>query len=785
MIKKRGIEIFKCIILAVLLVGILFLIAPTVAAQIATKDYEISTGGIDKKIKIGNYREVPLTIINKQDSTITVGFSLAGNITNFVKLSSNRININSNSEATINISFFADEMGFFNGSLVISGAINEKIPINFTISDIVGLPVEAIILEITPFTNKVYIGEIFRYKVDIQNLLAGESYNITLHYSIDKLEPVKTYVKNESFFSETESILINISSTLLKKFVVPDFVKPGEYILTVEAEYLGLSSHSSIRFFIAEPVLDYALLGILPIRWLILGIIALTVVLIVYYIYKKQREKKKRYKSKIEFNLLPKPGPRSVKIGKIAETTRDAYFDIDQLTMHTLIAGSTGGGKTVSAEVLIEEALLKGVSVFVFDPTAQWTGFLRKCQNKKMLTIYTQFGMKKSDARAFNGNVHQILNARQIIDIKKYMLPGEIHCFAINRLDPEDIDILVTNTIREIFHANLPESNELKVMIIFDEVHRLLPKFGGSGQGFIMVERGAREFRKWGIGLMLISQVLTDFVGETKANINTEIQMRTRDQGDLDRIKNKYGDYMLQSLLKASTGTGMIENAAYNRGNPYFVSFRPLLHEHARLSDEELENYNKYNEIIDDLDYEIEQLKDDGIDVFDIKLELKMALDKVKSGNFNMVNIYLEGLKPKIKGFWDKLGKQPKKREIKLVNKEELEKEFEKAKKAREEFEKDSEKSKKAEEKKEKTLAPLRLKTGIVVLTFEELIDALSTIDDNIFKQHVNPQKNDFADWVKDIDEGLSNKIKSAKNKNEILGIINNYQQEQQKKDKK
>jgi len=183
MIKKRGIEIFKCIILAVLLVGILFLIAPTVAAQIATKDYEISTGGIDKKIKIGNYREVPLTIINKQDSTITVGFSLAGNITNFVKLSSNRININSNSEATINISFFADEMGFFNGSLVISGAINEKIPINFTISDIVGLPVEAIILEITPFTNKVYIGEIFRYKVDIQNLLAGESYNITLHYS--------------------------------------------------------------------------------------------------------------------------------------------------------------------------------------------------------------------------------------------------------------------------------------------------------------------------------------------------------------------------------------------------------------------------------------------------------------------------------------------------------------------------------------------------------------------------------------------------------------------------
>ncbi len=773
MIKKRGVEWLIIAIIAVAMI-----IAQNATAQIIKDDYNISQSSIDKKIKIGNYREVPLAIANSQDKAITVGLSLEGNITKFVKLSSARINIQQKSEETINISFFADELGFFNGTLIISGGVNEKIPINFTISDIVGLPVEAIVLEITPFTNKVYIGEIFRYKVDIQNLLAGESYNVTLHYSIDKLDLSKTYVKNESFFSETETIPINVSATMLKKFNVPEFIKPGEYVLAVEAEYLGLSSQSGIRFSIAQPVMDYSLLGILPVRWLIFGSSILGVLLVVYLVYKKQRAKKKRYQSKIEYNLLPKPGPRSVKIGKIAETNRDAYFDIDQLTMHTLVAGSTGGGKTVSAEVLIEEALLKGVSVFVFDPTAQWTGFLRKCQNKKMLNIYPQFGLKKSDARAFNGNVHQILNARQIIDIKKYMSPGEIHCFAINRLDPEDIDILVTNTIREIFHSNLPESNELKAMIIFDEVHRLLPKFGGSGQGFIMVERGAREFRKWGVGLMLISQVLTDFVGETKANINTEIQMRTRDQGDLDRIKNKYGDYMLQSLLKASTGTGMIENAAYNRGNPYFVSLRPLLHEHARLSDEELDNYNRYNEIIDDLEYEIEQLKDEGIDIFDMKLELKMALDKVKSGNFNMVNIYLEGLKPKIKGFWDKLGKKPKKHELRLVDEEELKKEFEKAKEAREKFEKGGEESKKKEEKTEKALPPLRLKTGIVVLTFEELIDSFKTMNDNMFKQHVNAQKNDFADWVNNIDNGLANKIRGAKTKNEIISVLSSKKQE-------
>jgi len=242
---------------------------------------------------------------------------------------------------------------------------------------------------------------------------------------------------------------------------------------------------------------------------------------------------------------LPKPGPRSAYIGKIAETNYKAYFDLDQLTTHTLVAGSTGGGKTVAAEVIVEEALMKGAAVIVFDPTAQWTGFLRKCTDKKMLSYYAKFGMKKSDARSFNGNIYQVMNARELIDIKKYMVPGEISIFAINRLDPADADILVTNIIRQVFHANLPEARELKLIIIFDEVHRLLPKFGGSGEGFIQIERACREFRKWGVGLILISQVLTDFVGETKANINTEIQMRTRDQGDLDRIKNKYGSCLL------------------------------------------------------------------------------------------------------------------------------------------------------------------------------------------------------------------------------------------------
>ncbi|MFH1642052.1 MAG: DUF87 domain-containing protein [Nanoarchaeota archaeon] len=768
MIKNRGFAI----------VIIVILMSINVAAQIENSNYRISDDIIIKNVKIGKFEEHVLTIENKGDNPITVMFSSEGNISSYMVPDVTTINLEAKSSADAKILFFADNMGFFNGTLVLSGNVNERIPAMLTVGDISGVPISAISIKVEPLSERVYLKDTLRYKINIHNLLLKDGFNITLHYSIDSMADKKTYLVNKTFLEETENLRLNKSTTLIKFFEVPEFIRPGEYVITARVDYLGISSTASARFLVSEPIWDYLIFGIMPVRWLLLTLSFLAIAALVFLIIRKRLAKKKRYKGKIDFKLLPKPGERSILIGKIAESKVKAYFDMDQLTIHSLIAGSTGGGKTVSAEVLVEEALLKGVAIIVFDPTAQWTGFLRKCTNKKMIALYPSYGLKKTDARAFNGNVHQIMDARQIIDIKKYLIPGEIHVFAINKLDPKDSDILVANTIREVFHADLPESPQLRLIVIFDEVHRLLPKFGGTGQGFIQIERGAREFRKWGVGLVLISQVLTDFIGETKANINTEIQMRTRDEGDLNRIKDKYGSYMLQSLLKSATGTGMISNSAYNRGNPYFVSFRPLLHEHARLTDEELDNYNKYNDIIDDLDDQIEQLREEEVDIFDLKLELKMALDKVKSGSFNMVDIYLEGLKPRLDTAWDKIGKQAKKRKLKLVSEKELQEEFEKAKKEREKFEKEHpEEAKKAaakqEKKKEqKKLPPLKLKNGVTVSSPQELIDEINTMDEGTYAAHASESENIFADWIMGSDKETAEKLRAAKTKEDTIAVI-------------
>jgi len=258
-------------------------------------------------------------------------------------------------------------------------------------------------------------------------------------------------------------------------------------------------------------------------------------------------------------------------------------------------------------------------------------------------------------------------------------LKGEITIFNVSNLSPKEIDIVVASTIEQLFKLKLEESRELKTLIVYDEVHRLLPKFGGSGKGFVQIERGAREFRKWGVGLVLISQVLSDFIGDIKANIGTEIQMGTRYEGDLDRVKMKYGEDALKSVVKAPIGTGLVVNAEYNSGRPYFVSFRPSLHSTKRLSNDELKKYEIYTNLIDDLEYQISRLKFLKSDIFDLELELKLTKGKIKSGQFQMADMYLDSLKPKIEDHWTKIGKSPEHIVKQKISEQELSSGIEKA----------------------------------------------------------------------------------------------------------
>lgn len=740
-------------------------------------DYVISLSRIDRKLVVGNFLQEIVSFYSYKQGVANLNFTIEGeNLSKIIKLDKSKMSISPNTNDQLTLTIFGEgEPGIYNGSLIIDGDLKEKIPIKIELLSKDRLPVESLLIMLDIDDKEIYGNQKLKFKTSLHNLLSDQSYPINLQYTVQNDQ-------GQTVWTDYGNVYIQTSFSLLKSAVLPQNLPTGDYILRVTANYLGLSSGASAAFSVVLPFYQKIFFGLKVWLWILI-LLLLLLALLAYWLIKRHIKGKQRYNAKVEYSELPKPGLKSAFVGKIAETEHKTYFDLEQFKVHTIVAGATGGGKSVAAQVVVEEALLKNVAVIVFDPTAQWSGMLRKGTDKNMLKLYDSFGMKPSQARSFNGNVRQITNALEVIDIKKYIKPGEIQIFALNKLDPKDIDIFVANSIREVFHANFSETPEIKLLIVYDEVHRLLPKFGGSGEGFLQIERGCREFRKWGVGILMISQVLADFVGQIKANINTEIQMRTRDEGDLDRIKTKYGVEVLQGLVKASVGSGMVENPAYNRGRPYFVSFRPLLHNTQRLPDEELEKYNRYNELIDDLQYQLEQLEEHKQDVFDLRLQLKLGLDKVKSGNFNMVEIYLQELVPRVAKMWVKLGKSPKKRELKLIDIKSLKEEMKKAEDSRKEYEKQNTKQaieEKKEEKKilkyEKTVEfnkALNFSNGITVTSLQELLDVMPNIIGQTFKHHVSQNKNDIADWIsKEFDAELAEKIRQAKTSDEYVKIL-------------
>jgi hypothetical protein len=621
---------------------------------------KIETAQIYKEMFAGDTTTFRVKIRNVLSEINVVDLEGAGDVKEFLFFDSSHIELAPNEIRDIIVKIIAPkfiEPSNYDGELLLKvGEEEGKIPVTVRILEPEGKLMD---VKIQPLTPIIAPGEVLRLQTDLLNL--GKTKKIDVQFDLQLLD-INT---GEILERTEEAFAVETTTSLVKNITIPKSLSPGRYMVKATAYYSnkeldGMMEATSLAYITVQyPFLKRELFGIPMWVYLISGL-AISGLVGAYFYLRWLAYSKKRFKLKVELNKLPQAGKESAFVGNIAETGIRAFTDLNKLQMHTLVAGATGSGKTVAAQDIVEEALIHGKSVIVFDPTAQWTGFLRKSEDANMIKRYKFFSMKGKDARAFNGSITTVHDPYEVVDIKKHInKPGEITIINVSHLSPKEIDIVVASTIEQIFKSEPEESRELKTLIVYDEVHRLLPKFGGSGQGFIQLERGAREFRKWGIGLVLISQVLSDFVGEVKANIGTEIQMGTRYEGDLDRVNVKYGEDALKSLVRSPIGTGMIVNAEYNSGKPYFVSFRPLLHSTRRLSNVELAKYEKYFLVLEDIEYQVLKLKEMKVDVLDLELEIKLVKEKVKSGQFQMADMYFESLNPRLEDSWKKIGRKP------------------------------------------------------------------------------------------------------------------------------
>jgi len=102
----------------------------------------------------------------------------------------------------------------------------------------------------------------------------------------------------------------------IKELNLPEEVLEGEYVLEVEAQYLNLFSSVTAPFTISKPLYLYSFFGI-PLWMLFVGISFFSFAILNFFLYNRHLQKKKRYNLALKLDTLPKPGERSIELGRI------------------------------------------------------------------------------------------------------------------------------------------------------------------------------------------------------------------------------------------------------------------------------------------------------------------------------------------------------------------------------------------------------------------------------------------------------------------------------------
>lgn len=192
-ILKNVLLVLKIWILIALIVG-------TVFGAITKVEYKITPSEMTILVKIEEYTQSNVLVKNRRNSPQTIHISVKGNLTDLIKINDNKMTLEGNEERAIPLIFFGSEIGSYSGELIIAGDINERIPVELKVVDLKDVRVESMSMEIEPVKTNFYLEEPLRFKIDLQNLLKNEVYNISLHYTIKKITS-KRGEENESFLS--------------------------------------------------------------------------------------------------------------------------------------------------------------------------------------------------------------------------------------------------------------------------------------------------------------------------------------------------------------------------------------------------------------------------------------------------------------------------------------------------------------------------------------------------------------------------------------------------------
>lgn len=290
--------------------------------------------------------------------------------------------------------------------------------------------------------------------------------------------------------------------------------------------------------------------------------------------------------SKIEGYTKP---AGSQELGKIPSTTIPVYSNIGEMSeYHTAILGITGVGKTSLAHTLIKDAVDKGIKVICIDPTGDYqkSNELKKMGAKKIsfpenvsVNVLVEENRQRVE-RNLSYSIKEITKAVQDIETGSFGAALELENYnrirhkTIEALRPEierffqidenklgiytiptDASLLSAIALTDIFLSTIfsykrtPDGLKTSpVMIVLEEAHLLAPETFTLGlpdkpakELVARISQVAFQGRKFGVGLLLISQRTATVSKNVLSQCNTILSFMSYDSTGLDTLGNFFG----------------------------------------------------------------------------------------------------------------------------------------------------------------------------------------------------------------------------------------------------
>ncbi|MGC8929905.1 MAG: carboxypeptidase-like regulatory domain-containing protein, partial [Candidatus Woesearchaeota archaeon] len=265
-------------------------VPPQIQEPIEIIDHIVSMRMIDEQLRKDSFIDRLMTIKSYKRTTAQITLSVLGDVADMVLLDKSKLIIEPQGSENLSIRLLANkEPGIYEGVLVMQGDFEDRIPIRIIVYEKERLPIESMLIKVTPLKDVISPGTDLKFRVSLTNLLKEQYYNVTLKYYLIN---EKT---NESIFLGDDYEILQTSLSLIKSYKTNSTIEEGFYRIEVKTEYLNFESYASTIIRIAKPFYMYALFGILPLWQLFLIILVGSILSFAYVRYRVFRRSRLRY----------------------------------------------------------------------------------------------------------------------------------------------------------------------------------------------------------------------------------------------------------------------------------------------------------------------------------------------------------------------------------------------------------------------------------------------------------------------------------------------------------